>query len=233
MGIIQPSTPANFRTDLASRTVSGPGLRRPATGSPIPITTHPLPPQRQEQTICYTSSNDTRDFSIPHAQVTGDHLPTTSSSSQHYYVGSQYPPPSTPQKQVFTYVQHTPEFTFSRSGYSPQRTPLPGTRPHRPHPHPIRPMTPRHVPTIGGQSGYFSSSMGPAEGARPSRTMVVGGAVGSAVVSASGGRAGSPVSRGGTGVGRGYEVSPVIGGRKGGNGGGDFVAGLNAHGGRR
>src|SRR5271155_431445 len=123
MGIVQPSTPANFRTDLASRTVSGPGIRRPTTGSPV-ATTH-LPPQQQhqQQIISYTSTNDTGDFSIPHAQVTGDHLPTTT-PSQHYYVASQYPPPSTPQKQVFTYVQQPPEFTFSRSGYSPQRTPL-------------------------------------------------------------------------------------------------------------
>jgi len=54
--------------------------------------------------------------------------------------------------------------------------------------------------------------------------------VGSVVVSASGSRAGSPVSRG-TGVVRAYEISPVrastvVNGR-------DFVAGLNAHGGRR
>jgi hypothetical protein len=222
MGIVQPSTPANFRTDLASRTFSGPGIRRPTTGSPV-ATTH-LPPQQQhqqhqQQTLSYTSTNDTEDFSIPHAQVTVDHLPTTT-PSQHYYLGSQYPP-STPQKQVFTYVQQPPEFTFSRSGYSPQQTPIHTGR-RRPPSIPIRPMTPHH-PT-GGQSGYFSSSSLGGE-ARP-RPVVVGGGVGSAVVSASGGRAGSPVSRGGTGVGRGYE-------RTGGSGGGDFVAGLTAHGGRR
>ena len=55
---------------------------------------------------------------------------------------------------------------------------------------------------------------------------------GSAVVSASGGRAGSPVSRAVGGGGRGYEVNSPVTGRTG-MGGVDFVAGLNAHGGRR
>ena len=238
MEIAPPSTPANFRTDLASRSVTAPSIRRPAAGSPVAVTRLPPPQQQQheEPIISFNSTDDTGDFSIPQVQVPRDHLPPAITSSQQYYIASQYsappPPPSTPQKQVFTYSDQQPEFTFARSGYSPQRTPLPSTR-RRP-PITVRPMTPRlgSIPTfpLTGQSGYFSSSAAAVTTTGDVRPRTVG--TGSAVVSASGGRAGSPAARVGA-VGsatRGYEGSTGTGrGRV----GEDFVAGLTAHGGRR
>lgn len=179
-GIVQPSTPANFTTYLASRTITAPIIHRPTTGSPVHIRQ-----TKQEQSISYTPTNDTGDSSIPHDQTT-EHLPTTKLSQ--CFGRRQYAPPPTPQKLVLTYIQNS-EFTFVRSGYSPQRNSLPGKR---------RPSVPRpRDNTTTGQSGYFSSV-----GARPW--------AGSAVDFASGVRARSPVSRDTGGV-SGYDISSIRG----------------------
>lgn len=232
-----PVTPANFRSDLAARPVTGLPIRpaRQIAVSPAKaeVRQHLLSDDKRvpngPEHFLNTSGN------IPPAQVTG--FPVNQASHQRYQTSlqsTQYPP-STPQKPPpFQFGLTTPQqHTFTLDPYSQQssqRTPF-HTQRNNTAPMESRPSDQYHRPS----SAYFSP-----EGVRPRE-------ISSARVSASAGRDSpipvgpatkttkSPYSRvmhGRLGVvnSRGRGVSPL---RTRNAGEGGFVSRLNAHGGRR
>jgi hypothetical protein len=220
-----PTTPANFRKDLAARSVMGPPIVRiskPITSPPkeIFIDTQRYQSRYDDQGNYETSIESGRGRSLESAHFSGRtpprNFPTTTSSnstSQQYYLESPQPPqvyPSTPQRQVFQYDGQPVYTPFPQQ--QNQRTPF---KTRRVVTRPIPPSTPSHFT---------------ADHVRPV----------SAMVSASTGRQQSPIPKGPPISGKSpYRPNATVSGSRGRaispsrTSGGDFVAGLTAHGGRR
>jgi hypothetical protein len=235
-----PSTPANFRSDLASRQVDRPSIRlsRPTTSIQQKETfLKQLRTGEETQEAQYEDSNiPSNNRSIREGSTS--EIPLATSDRIQQYFNEQYPP-STPRKQVYTFGLTTPQaHTFSFNPYQhPQRTPLHTDRIVHP------PQTPIHNHLPSAQSEYFS-----AERVRPSTD-------GNIFSSASGVR-NSQIPVGPTAVSSPYSrdqqqsnttrnlssmTSNAVSSRRRGispvrtrtNSRRDFVAGLTLHGGRR
>lgn len=194
-----PSTPANFRRDLASRPVIHQSSR-PITSPQRDLSSRKIYQQVQSY------EGDTRHFTSPQRQGTTIIMPPSPyilDQQQYHY------PPSTPQKQSFTYEPEQPvAFT------------------------PFQQRTPFTTRRIGTQSGYFH-----ADNPRPT-SAVVTGRNSSPIGPPLAGRGKSPYSQsqqsGAVVSSRGHGIStnsPIR--RRGAGVREDFVGGLTAHGGRR
>jgi hypothetical protein len=201
---IVPSTPANFRRDLASRPV----IHQPSR--PITSPHRDLSSSREIYQQVQSYEEDTGHFTSPQRQGTTTIIPPSPyiiNQQQHHY------PPSTPQKQPFTYEQQQQQQQQQPVMPFQQRTPFTARR-------------------IGTQSGYFhadiprptsgvvtgrnSSPMGPPLTGRRKSPYSQSHQSGAVISSRGRGiNTNSSIRRRGVGV------------RE------DFVGGLTAHGGRR